>query len=287
MTTRLKKHLQDIANMGNIINISPVYGGDINSSYKITFSNNKACFIKINLSCRLFMFECEFKALEEIAKSNTIKVPKPLFYGEFEEHSYLILEFLELESSNKTSLSKLGNSLALMHKITHSKFGWHLNNTIGATKQKNDFLDNWVDFFATHRLLSQIKLAKQNRADFRLIKRVNNLLDNLSSFLPSKPMSSLLHGDLWGGNIARVGNVPVIYDVASYYGDRETDIAMSELFGGFGAEFYTAYYKVLPQNDGYQKRKTIYNLYHILNHYNLFGGGYDIQALSMVDEVLS
>ncbi|HBK66181.1 MAG TPA: hypothetical protein DD000_22500, partial [Cyanobacteria bacterium UBA11166] len=164
------------------------------------------------------------------------------------------------------------------------KFGWHRNNTIGSTPQINTWTDNWVEFFIKHRLEYQFQLARGRGGDF---PEQNKLLAVVPELLNHQPKASLVHGDLWGGNaaITKLGE-PVILDPATYVGDREVDIAMTELFGGFSGAFYRGYNEVLALDKGYQERKTLYNLYHILNHFNLFGGGYESQANRMIREIL-
>jgi len=176
-----------------------------------------------------------------------------------------------------------------MHKTTSPQFGWSRNNTIGSTPQVNNYESSWIDFWQQHRLGFQLELARQKGASDALYTKGKELSAELEQlFIGYQPEASLLHGDLWSGNYAYLKNAePVIYDPAVYYGDRETDIAMTELFGGFSTEFYSAYNEVWPLDKGYQQRKKLYNLYHILNHYNLFGGGYVLQAENMVDQLLA
>jgi fructosamine-3-kinase len=164
-------------------------------------------------------------------------------------------------------------------------FGWDMNNTIGSTLQINNWTANWAEFWAEHRIGYQLKLANSRGGHFSqgegLLKVIPKLLAGY------EPKSSLVHGDLWGGNAGVTSaREPVIFDPATYFGDREVDIAMTELFGGFPAAFYRGYSQVWPLDSGYEKRKTIYNLYHILNHFNLFGGSYESQANQMINLIL-
>lgn len=164
-------------------------------------------------------------------------------------------------------------------------FGWDINNTIGSTVQINNWTANWAEFWAEHRIGYQLKLARRRGGNFpqeeRLLKVIPELLAGY------EPQPSLVHGDLWGGNagVTSAGE-PVIFDPATYLGDREVDLAMTELFGGFPAQFYRGYNQVWPLDSGYEKRKTFYNLYHILNHFNLFGGSYESQANQMINRIL-
>ncbi len=169
------------------------------------------------------------------------------------------------------------------------RFGWGRENTIGSTPQINTPSDDWIEFWRERRLGKQLELAAHSGYCGRLQRQGERLLGKFAGlFAGYRPLPSLLHGDLWSGNYAAdaEGN-PVIYDPAPYYGDREADLAMTELFGGFGRAFYNAYQQAWPLDDGYRTRKTLYNLYHILNHLNLFGGGYLGQAESMIDSLLA
>jgi fructosamine-3-kinase len=176
-----------------------------------------------------------------------------------------------------------------MHRVTQARFGWVQDNTIGSTPQINTPEEDWIVFWREHRLRFQLHLATRHGHGGRLRERGERLLDEFPRlFAEYQPAASLLHGDLWSGNYAytREGE-PVIFDPAVYYGDREADLAMTELFGGFGREFYAAYREAYPLDEGYAVRKTLYNLYHVLNHLNLFGGGYLSQAQGMIDRLLS
>ena len=278
---------------------SRIGGGDTNQAYQIDGEFTELAgsddhglvsfFIKFNQKSMLDMFQAEVAGLHELEKSKAITVPHVVGCGVQAHQSYLILEMLSFTSASKLSAKKLGQQLAAMHKTSSPQFGWYRDNTIGKTKQKNTQMDNWVEFWQEYRLDFQLNLAKQNGASFSLIQKGEKLNACLASFFTSyTPEPSLLHGDLWSGNFAyQEGGEPVIYDPAVYYGDREADIAMTELFGGFSAEFYESYNEVWPLDEGYKIRKTLYNLYHILNHFNLFGGGYAMQAENMIDKLLS
>ena len=185
-------------------------------------------------------------------------------------------------------MRELGRRLARLHRVTGSRFGWDRDNTIGATPQVNTPGSDWIAFWREHRLGFQLGLAARNGHGGRLQQRGGQLMEKLPEFFRDcTPAPSLLHGDLWGGNAGfDASGDPVIYDPAVYYGDRETDIAMTELFGGFSADFYSGYNAEFPLDAGYAHRKDLYNLYHVLNHLNLFGGGYGAQAERMIDRLL-
>ena len=276
-------------------NQSEIGGGDINRAYRIDGmleenSQNKAVsfFIKINQKSQFDMFAAEAAGLQEIEKAQAIRVPHIICSGIESNHSYLILENLSLGAGGTGSAKRLGQQLAELHKNTAQNFGWSRNNTIGSTSQINTQTENWIEFWREHRLGFQLHLAKQNGASHSLYMKGEKLLKNLDAFfIGYEPKASLLHGDLWSGNYGYLKNgEPVIFDPAVYFGDRETDIAMTELFGGFSAEFYAAYNEAWPLDKDYQQRKNLYNLYHILNHFNLFGGGYAVQAEDMMDKLL-
>ena len=268
-----------------------VGGGSINQANRIDghLDNNEAVcfFIKFNRKDRLPMFEAEAAGLLEMSAANAIKVPGVICSGTDGNQSYLVLEQLNFSAAGTGSAQQLGQQLAGLHKKTAPRFGWQQNNTIGSTRQVNDWSESWIDFWREQRLGFQLELAKQNGASRSLYQKGQLLIDQLDDFFSDyEPVPSLIHGDLWSGNYGFIENhVPVIFDPAVYYGDREADIAMTELFGGFPSEFYSAYNEAWPLDKGYKQRKTLYNLYHILNHFNLFGGGYAMQAESMIDQL--
>lgn len=259
-------------------------GGCINQGYAVS-SGDKTYFVKLNQASMIDMFEAEVLGLEEMLHSNSIRVPKPICCGIADNSSYIVLEWLEMNGTNNKSWSEMGRKLAAMHKTTTSLgFGWKINNTIGSTPQINTWTADWAEFYTKHRLSYQFKLALQRGADF---PQQEKLLAAMSKILTHQPQPSLVHGDLWGGNAGfTVKGEPMIYDPATYFGDREVDVAMTELFGGFPADFYRGYNEVFPLDAGYEQRKTIYNLYHIINHFNLFGGGYADQANRMISQIL-
>jgi len=270
----------------SITDFSATSGGCINTTYVVQDSSHKF-FIKLNSVRFQPMFEAEFQALLEIESSDTIRVPHPVCTGSLDAHCWLAMEYMPLQ--NNGNQAKLGEQLAAMHKITHTTFGWDRDNTIGSTPQTNAPSNNWQEFFRENRLRYQLNLAAANGYTGRLQKAGADLLVCMADFFGGyKPVPSLLHGDLWSGNYAFIeeGN-PVIYDPALYYGDRETDIAMTELFGGFTNDFRRSYEACWPLDDGYKTRRILYNCYHILNHLNLFGGGYARQAEDMIMRLLS
>jgi len=267
-----------------------VGGGCINAAYALTGiqnGNQQTFFIKTNTADGLSMFEAEAEGLHTLIDSHSLRVPTPICSGIAGEAAYLVMEHIALQGTGDDT--QLGSRLAVMHQTRCQQFGWHRHNTIGSTPQLNHKSDNWVTFWAEQRLGAQLELAGQNGAERSLLCRGEMLQTALPAFFANyQPEPSLLHGDLWSGNAAfDAQGQPVIFDPAIYFGDRETDLAMTELFGGFSSAFYTAYNTVWPLDTGYGTRKTLYNLYHILNHFNLFGGGYEAQARGMIDRLLS
>lgn len=265
-----------------------VGGGCINSAHVVE-SDGRHYFVKTNHATMAAMFEAEAEGLREIAASNTVKVPAPLCWGTVQDTAYLVMEYLALGGDGNPAAATLGRRLAAMHRVTAEDYGWRIDNTIGATPQVNTPGRDWATFWGTQRLGYQLRLAGDNGHGGRLQSSGGELLQHLPAFFSGcTPAASLLHGDLWSGNwaVAEDGT-PVVFDPAVYYGDRETDLAMTELFGGFPAAFYQAYQAEYPLDPGYKVRKTLYNLYHILNHLNLFGAGYLSQAQRMIDTLLA
>jgi protein-ribulosamine 3-kinase len=267
-----------------------VGGGCINAVYVLAGQQGGVSheyFIKTNRASTVAMFEAEADGLRELTASHSLRVPQPHCSGAVGNDAYLLMEHVAL--SGRGDDAQLGAGLAMMHRVQREQFGWQRDNTIGATPQSNRPTDDWLTFWAERRLGAQLELAAQNGAGASLQRSGENLLSVLPDFFDTyQPLPSLLHGDLWSGNYAfDERGQPVIFDPAIYFGDRETDLAMTELFGGFSAGFYAAYNDAWPLDAGYATRKTLYNLYHILNHFNLFGGGYLSQAQGMIERLLS
>jgi fructosamine-3-kinase len=263
-------------------------GGCINEAYLVE-GNGQKFFVKLNNFDALTMFEAEARSLAEIHASGTLRVPSPFCWGRSDDRSWLVLEYIAMGSGSVQGAAALGSGLAAMHQVISSTFGLKWENTIGATPQVNTLSSDWLQFWRIHRLGYQLELARINGYNGKLQALGEQLMTYLHAFFPGKqPVASLLHGDLWSGNYSfdQAGQ-PVVFDPATYYGDRETDIAMTELFGGFPTAFYAAYREAYPLDPGYSVRKTLYNLYHILNHLNLFGGGYRNQAEQMMSGLLA
>ncbi len=268
--------------------IKTVGGGCINQTYCIT-DDQRCFFVKINDADRLSMFAAEAAGLQEILQSNTLHAPQPVCWERDNQYAWLVLEHLDLNHRANGSVEELGAVLAAMHRITAPQFGWTRDNTIGSTLQINTPSLDWPVFWRTNRLQYQLDLAQKKGHHGKLQKLGEQLLEDLGQFFTGySPEPSLLHGDLWNGNFSydHTGQ-PVVFDPAVYYGDHEADIAMTELFGGFPADFYSVYRHEYPLESGYNVRKVLYNLYHILNHLNLFGSGYRHQAEQMMNYLLA
>jgi fructosamine-3-kinase len=262
-----------------------VAGGDINRAFLLVCGERRF-FVKLNTAENAGMFAAEAAGLLALAASSALRVPLPICHGTHLGHAYLAMEHLQLR--NRGNQRDAGAALAELHRHSESRFGWSQDNTIGTTAQRNDWCDDWADFWSELRLGYQLDLAeraghaRELQPGRALQSRVGELLQG------HEPTASLLHGDLWRGNFAFDENGrPAIFDPAVYFGDREADLAMTELFGGFDREFYAAYRARWPLPDGYPVRKSLYNLYHVLNHLNLFGGGYLREARTMIDRLLA
>lgn len=268
----------------------PAAGGCINSAHILEDRHGQKYFIKLNDATLAAMFEAEAAGLREIAQTNTLLTPEPVCHGIAGDTAYLVLTYLDLRGRNdNASQERLGQRLAAMHRVTAPRHGWRIDNTIGSTPQINTPNHDWLTFWREHRLGFQFELAARNGYHGALQRKGERLLAAMNAlFAGHTPAPSLLHGDLWPGNygIDTNGN-PVIFDPAIYYGDRETDLAMTGLFGGFTARFYQAYSEAWPLDSGHRVRKNLYNLYHVLNHLNLFGGSYLSQATGMIDRLLA
>jgi len=264
----------------------PVGGGDISAAWRLeTFDGE--IFLKTGPASSADMFFAEAEGLSELASANAIRVPEVLAAHSEDDTAFVALEWLDFDRSTSASERLLGEQLATMHRTVKERFGWHRDNTIGLTPQHNPWADDWVEFFRDHRLGYQLKLAAGNGFAGELQQKGAQLAKRLPVYFDDyEPASSLLHGDLWGGNWASCDGQPVIFDPAVYYGDRETDLAMTRLFGGFGKAFYEAYESTWPLQPGHRERNDLYQLYHVLNHLNLFGSGYHGRAIALMRGLL-
>lgn len=241
-------------------------GGGASTSALLDKESNTKYFLK---SARngLNMLRAEYEGVKAMSDTHTIQVPTPIAFGQFEKTGQGFALFEYLDFCGGGSQYELGVQLAKMHRFTSDKgFGFHIDNTIGATPQPNSWKSTWPDFWDEHRLGHMLKLT----GDAGLSKdKVEKLRQKTRELLSHNPLPSIIHGDLWGGNkgfCKKEGKaIPVIFDPATYYGDREADVAMTYLFGGFSSDFYEGYNAEWPLPEGHEKRRTVYNLYHILN----------------------
>jgi fructosamine-3-kinase len=287
-TETLRRALQ--TGLGRSLEPAPsarVAGGNIAECVRWS-SEDGDLFVKLAPAEWRSAFEAEAAGLAELDAAGAIAVPALLGTGTTGSTAWLALRWIDFAIPGRRSEALLGEQLASLHRVSAARFGWHRDNTIGATPQHNQWDDDWPRFFVQHRLTMQLDLAETSGVSVRLLERGRRLCEIAGALFSSyRPMPSLLHGDLWGGNWATdVSGNPVVFDPAVYFGDREADIAMTRLFGGFGPPFYAAYQSAWPLDAAAGTRRTFYNLYHVLNHFNLFGGGYAGQAEVMVERLL-
>ena len=250
---------------------------------------NRYYFLKTGSINDLPLLISEKIGLEALALVGAVKVPKVFFLGETSTCSFLICEYLDLNKDNLISGEILGKQLALLHQNSNECFGLNEDNWIGLSPQKNHWHENWISFFKKYRLQPQLTQAFERGYRANLEKKADRLMEILPLFFDQyKPKPSLLHGDLWSGNWGTINNTtPVVFDPAIYYGDRETDLAMTKLFGGFPQAFYDAYNYQWTLDYGFKVRQNLYNLYHLLNHLNLFGEVYLRQTIDVLEQLLS
>jgi len=265
-----------------------VAGGCINHCFRYDTARGPI-FVKVADEESHDAFDAESAGLQELRAANAIRVPQVLGIGAAPGHSLLALEWIDLARPAPSSDAKLGRQLAHQHRVTKPLYGFKRNNFIGSTAQTNLWSRDWIEFWRERRLEAQLNFVIGRGVGEQFIERVTLLSALMDGFFTTHiPIASLLHGDLWSGNYGvDASGAPVIFDPAVYYGDRECDIAMTQLFGGFGHEFYTAYENTWPLDAGWQQRVALYNLYHVLNHFNLFGAGYLAQAETLVERLLA
>src|SRR4051812_46420149 len=231
------------------------------------------------------MLDAEADGLAALRSAGAMRVPDVVARGDDGDDAWLVLEWLDLAPLGERGAARLGEALARQHRLPQARFGWARDNFIGSTPQSNGWSDDWLAFWREKRLHAQLRLAARNGLPSRAIDRGERLLADCEAFFRgTMPQASLLHGDLWSGNAASLaGDEPVVFDPAVYVGDREADVAMTELFGGFPSQFMSAYRAAWPIDVGYPVRRDFYNLYHVLNHANLFAGGYVSQAAQSIE----
>ncbi len=282
MNAGLRESLQAVLDQP-ILDMLPVSGGSISEAWQVRAAE-ETVFVKLSTGLLPGMLAAEAEGLHELAKSGAIRVPEVIRLTE----DFLILEFIPAAINPPSDFwSKLGRQLANLHAYSQKIPGFHQDNFIGRSTQKNHCTANWKEFFWQSRLLPQWEMAVQ-----RGIPNTTKLLwHNLEILWPaplegSSAQASLLHGDLWSGNVLVSNNgEPVVIDPAVYYGDAEADLSLTYLFGGFSAAFYQAYHEIRPKSEGFARRQKVYQLYHLLNHFNLFGNSYAQSVESCLGEI--
>jgi len=288
MDEQLKKRIENI--LGSpITDMHSLSGGCISNAYKISVKDGGSFFLKYNFSTNNSMFITEAHGLQELGKAGVIKIPKVF---EFDK-DFILLELINGSNWSKNFSEDFGRKFAKLHKHSNENFGFYEDNFIGSNPQLNipddDEGKNWTIFYFNKRILYQFHLAERSGNSTSELKnsisKLENKIDSIITANNEKP--SLLHGDLWGGNyMVDENGFACLIDPAVYYGNREADLAMTKIFGGFDLKFYKAYNEEYPLPDGYEYRENIYKLYHILNHLNLFGSGYYSQAMSLISYYL-
>ena len=260
-----------------MIGMEPVSGGDIHRSYKVVLDNGDTLFAKLNEGKHAAVLAGEYRSLCLMIELGVGGYPRAVSFVQNNGAAVLLMEYLQLTSMSGQSGADLAEALYRQHAITSKQYGWAEDNHIGLSPQLNGFMDSWIEFYRDRRLLPQLEWAVARGLPARSAQRVERLMTNLPEFINEGSIKpALLHGDLWGGNVAvnRSTGQPVLYDPAPYFGDAEADLAMTRLFGGFPASFYAEYDSRSKPKPGRETRVRIYNLYHALNHFNLFGAGY-------------
>lgn len=268
-------------NSFQIKSVQKLGGGCINNAMKVITSHGMY-FLKWNNTAMADIFEKEAAGLIELKKAagESLKVPEVIAFAAIDgTPGFLLLEYLESSGGNAKSDEKLGRGLAQIHRYLSDKFGFYSDNYCGATTQNNHWKENWAEFYSVNRLgflLQKIKTERQfYEEDYKVIKR---LIEKLPGLLPESSVPALIHGDLWSGNYMHTIHGPALIDPATSFSEREMEFGMITLFGGFSSRFFDAYHEVYPFPDDWKQRNRLYQLYHILNHYLLFGGSYLSQA---------
>lgn len=273
--------------IGKVTSFTPASGGCINNGGIVTTVGERY-FLKWNESDAYpGMLETEARGLRILSHTNSLKVPEVIQHGNAGNFQYLLLQCITSSSRKSNFWHCFGEQLAAIHMTSSSSFGLDHDNYIGSLHQKNDYLSDWVKFYIERRLNPQIDLAKENNLmPFEMTKSFDSLFKKLPGMLPDeKP--ALLHGDLWGGNLmVDEHGHPCVIDPAVYFGNREVDLAMTQLFGGFDPKYLESYHAAFPLHSNYEERMLVYQLYPLMVHVNLFGGGYLSQVKSILDRFI-
>jgi fructosamine-3-kinase len=271
--------------------LAPLTGGGASAvgAYVATLADGGRFFVKIAAAEQRGRLRAEARGLEALRAARAVRVPQLWLAGGEGRYYFLMLEYLDLHAGDASAHARLGTQLAVQHRDTGPAFGFERDNYIGATPQANTQGNDWPLFWREQRLLPQLRLAQKESGARAWVDDGLRLAERVGEFFASyRPEASLLHGDLWPGNAGFLKDgTPVIFDPAVYYGDRETDLAMTEMFGGLPPAFHAAYREAWPLDSGYAVRKGLYKLYHLLNHYNLFGESYADAVRAQTASLLS
>jgi len=274
----LDEAVEQVAGPGvQITGRSAVSGGCIANGARLQLSDGSRLFVKQSKTLPPLMFRAEALGLDAMRCEEGPRVPRPLAVSATGREPFILMEWIDAGRPGPGFHDQFGRTLARMHRLrTGDRFGFDSDNFIGSTEQPNTPADNWCAFFASHRIGFQARLARDRaKIDLRLSGSLDSIINRMDSLLIEPRQPALLHGDLWGGNyLCDDAGTPVLIDPAVYYGHPEADLAMTELFGGFPPAFYRAYRDESPLQPGYAERRDLYNLYHMLNHLNIFGGSY-------------
>jgi len=276
-----------LGNNARVAEIRSLGGNQRQTHWRLALSDGSHLFAKVsalaNTPAGADVFAAEADGLEALGRCEAFAVPRVVAQSQDAGHAVLLLEHLKLCRPDSRAGAALGEALAQLHAIRGGDFGWSRDNYIGASPQANEAQAHWPIFFARNRLAPQFATAAANGYRGPLQEQGERICDKIGAFfLDYRPQASLVHGDLWNGNVGVLDSgMPAIFDPAVHFADREVDVAMSELFGGFPDSFYLTYRRAAPLDPGYELRKPLYNLYHILNHLNLFGASYLGQAERM------
>ncbi|MEM8547102.1 MAG: fructosamine kinase family protein [Pseudomonadota bacterium] len=269
-----------------VTSVQAVGGGNTTSAWRVT-TPDRQVFVKTMASPSGPSLWSEATGLAELARSGCVRVPAVLAKAQTSEGATLVLEWLALSRPGRSCAARFGRQLARLHRCTAVAYGFHADNWLGRSRQQNEWCADWTEFFCERRLQAQLQTTARRWQDRELVELGCEVWSAVPGLLAGyTPSPSLLHGDLWGGNWGACGSEPVTFDPAVYFGDRETDLAMTHLFGGFDPAFYAAYEEEWPLDVGHRERRALYQLYHVLNHYNLYGTGYRAQALQLMRSVL-
>ncbi len=268
--------------------IEKIIGGDIHSAWKIELANKKFFLKRNDRKKKYLKFEkyC-LQNLRNYINQENLVIPEVITYKNIKNIEILLIEWIDMKNFDQKNLGKGLGEMHLNSTESNPKvFGYQVEGFIGKTDQKKGWENNWIDCFLNLRIIPQLSILKSNVLDKETINKVQEKIK--SELLDHEPINTLVHGDLWSGNVGIDNNGKgVIFDPASWWADNEVDIAMTKLFGGFRKEFYEEYHKIFPVKRGFNKRTTIYNFYHILNHANMFGGSYYCQIKDYVKEILN